>query len=442
MKHINLVISIIMMTFTLGCAKGAGNNNEAPEGVSQGNGMTTYASNYKYTLSYKAGLQLIIKSEREIEINDSTFIKRGEDQSSLTVKALEQSDLDGDVLNTSDDLLSHLVKKKPLGNWKKVQQPGSLGFYSESMDRNFTNTDYYFFSEEKNVIYGHMVLANNSINSQYIKSIMSTFALDYTSPTISDIKLENSTILSGDYATILFKASDDLSGLNLDATSIYGFFALDEAGGGSEFRLNGVELKALGDSWYSVKFKVESYLKSGNYNLISFCIADNVGNRLALAAQSESYCRSEATMTLAPIPPITLKISNPALDILDQPRIIDIKLEKKTLKAGEQGTILFKAVQPWLATNYMGLFSSYDTEGIITIDTRKLMVLANDWYSVKFTVNKNVPKGNYALVSFVLRDSVGIKAALWGRHYGYYAFQDQNKNYTWTTIEMVTLEIK
>lgn len=442
MKHIKFILSLCLVAFIIGCAKASDNNGTSPEGVSQGNGMTTYASNYKYTISYKAELQLIIKSDREIEINDSTLIHTGEELSSLTLKALDFDDV-GETLNTADELLVHLTKKEPLTNWKKVQQPGSLGFYSEISTRDYTNTDYYFFSEEKNVIFGRMIIANNSFNAKYIKSIMSTFALDYTSPTISDIKLESSSITTGEYAKLLFKASDDISGLNLDAASVTGIFALNQDGGGSEFRLQGEEVESLGDHWYSVKFKVEKYLKTGSYSLVSFCIEDNVGNRLALSARSNSYCRtSTATMTQAPIPPINLDISNPSLDALQESKLNGIKLAQTTVKAGQQGTLLFRATNIHLATRFTGTFARYNSEARINIDTTDLTALGDDWYSVKFDVSKHLPKGSYTLVAFTLRDSVGIKAALWGRYHGYYAFQGVDKKYAPTILELVTIKVK
>jgi hypothetical protein len=443
MKHTKLILLLSLIALVFGCAKASDHNGTSPEGVSQGNGLTTYASNYKYTISFKAELKLIIKSDREIEINDSTLIKNGEDLSSLSIKALDESDLDGAVLNTADELLTHLTKKEPLANWKKSPQPGSQGYYSEVSTRDYTNTDYYFFSEEKNVIFGRMLISNNSFNAKYIKSIISTFALDYTSPTVSEIKLESSSIMSGDYAKLLFKASDDISGLNLDATSVTGIFALNQDGGGSEFRLQGEEIESLGDHWYSVKFKVEKYLKSGSYSLVSFCIEDNVGNRLALSSRANGYCRtSGAAMTQAPMPIINLDISNPTLDALQESKLNGIKLEKDTIKAGQQGTLLFQATNIHLATHFTGTFASYKNDTRITIDTTDVVSLGNDWYSIKFDVSKRLPKGSYTLVAFALRDSVGIKAALWGRSNGYYVFQGLDKKYVPTVLEMVTIKIK
>lgn len=443
MKHIKLIITLMMMATLIGCAKAADNNSTSPEGVSQGNGMTTYASNYKYTISYKAGLQLIIKSDREIEINNSTFITTGEEPSSLKIKALDSADLGGKQLNSADELLTHLTTKEPLANWKKVPQPGTLGFYSEVATRDFTNTDYYFFSEEKNVIFGHMVISNNSFNSQYIKSIISTFALDYTSPTISEIKLESSSITTGDYAKLLFKASDDISGLNLNASSVTGIFALNQDGGGSEFRLQGEEIESLGDHWYSVKFKVEKYLKTGSYALVSFCIEDNVGNRLALSSRSNNYCRtSSGTMTQAPMPIIHLDISNPSLDALKEAKLNGIKLLYDTVKAGQKGTLLFRATNVQLANRFTGTFASYKNDSHITIDTNDVTALGDDWYSIQFNVSPRLPKGTYTLIAFALRDSVGIKAALWGRYHGFYVFQGEDKKYAPTILEMVTIKIK
>jgi hypothetical protein len=443
MKHTKFIILLTFVAIMFGCAKASDHNGTSPEGVSQGNGLTTYASKYKYTISYKAELQLIIKSDREIEINDSTLIKNREDLSRLSLKVLDESDLNGAVLNTADELLTHLTKKEPLANWKKSYQPGSLGYYSEVSTRDYTNTDYYFFSEEKNVIFGRMLIANNSSNAKYIKSIISSFAFDYTSPTVSDLKLESSSIKSGDYAKLLFKASDDISGLNLDATSVTGIFALNQNGGGSEFSLQGEEIESLGDHWYSVKFKVENYLKSGSYSLVSFCIKDNVGNRLAVSSRSNSYCRAPgASMTQAPMPIINLEISNPNLDALQESKLNGIKLANDKIKAGQQGTLLFRATNIHLSTRFTGTFASYKNDTRITIDTTDVVSLADDWYSIKFDVSKRLPQGSYALVSFALRDRVGIQAALWGRSNGYYVFQGRDKKYVPTVLEMVTIKIK
>ncbi|MCB9026119.1 MAG: hypothetical protein H6625_07375 [Bdellovibrionaceae bacterium] len=97
------------------------------------------------------------------------------------------------------------------------------------------------------------------------------------------------------------------------------------------------------------------------------------------------------------------------------PQILEIKLTQNSIKAGNIGQILFKAIDENSGFNLdhpfiEGLFSNESNSQEVSIDLQIPKSLGQNWFSADFIVGQYLPSGEYKLSFFFVEDKEGNQA--------------------------------
>lgn len=115
-----------------------------------------------------------------------------------------------------------------------------------------------------------------------VANVENSGSIDTTAPVVYEMKLENTEVKAGGMGRLLFKAIDDVSGLNMEAAyaEIRSLESHHSALIGWSDRMI-----SLGDQWYSMQFYIGPYVPSGEY-FSNLHLSDLANNRRELMAYS------------------------------------------------------------------------------------------------------------------------------------------------------------
>jgi hypothetical protein len=321
--------------------------------------------------------------------------------------------------NTFIGISSNFFKPKVLGhNWYSIQiQIGEYvpagSYYLDSISiqdkaRNWVNVRLKNISDS-NLYFFNGISEWTDSNLPVVKiEVTNSRKADEQAPVISKVKVLESNLNTGDVGTLIFKATDSLSGIDLKLVSGLFYMSSDPglkglSGMGPSIQIGSIfyEVKDFGNDLYSIKFDVGKYLPSGEYSLTAMSIQDKAGN-----INQDSHLFSS----------VKVMVSNTNKPDVAGPVINEVKLLSSTVFRGETSTIMMKVIDDVSGVDSALISGTFHIEGTdisqrnnstinFSTTTGKTKSAGGDWYSVEFKIDEFVKPGKYTLRYLTVYDN-------------------------------------
>ncbi len=219
-------------------------------------------------------------------------------------------------------------------------------------------------------------------------SLVESYVVDITAPTISKISAERTELKAGERTNIVIEADDDISGLDL-------FSATFRREGTKDYISTDFN---TGENPYAAELRLSPYLPSGTYVLSSINISDKAGNRKSYDEEPiEGYSEKLPNQ-------LTLEIKNENKEDVTAPTISKISAERTELKAGEKTNIVIEADDDISGLDlFSATFRREGTKDYILTDFNT----GENPYAAELRLSPYLPSGTYVLSSINISDKAG-----------------------------------
>ncbi len=219
-------------------------------------------------------------------------------------------------------------------------------------------------------------------------SLVESYVVDITAPTISKISAERTELKAGEKTNIVIEADDDISGLDL-------FSATFRREGTKDYISTDFN---TGENPYAAELRLSPYLPSGTYVLSSINISDKAGN-------SKYYDEEPIEGYSEKLPnQLTLEIKNENKEDVTAPTISKISAERTELKAGEKTNIVIEADDDISGLDlFSATFRREGTKDYISTDFNT----GENPYAAELRLSPYLPSGTYVLSSINISDKAG-----------------------------------
>ncbi|HUP56454.1 MAG TPA: hypothetical protein VM598_03310 [Bdellovibrionota bacterium] len=309
-----------------------------------------------------------------------------------------------------DHLEREMRKRHPRRPWERIDLAGATALASLRRDEGRLRGLYYILTSSSTLIRAELDAYADGQGIELIEPIVHTFAYDHTGPVVHELRIEE-TVLAGNRARLMFRATDDHSGIDTDFP-VSSRLVIHE-GSANPIEIHGAP-SPLEDEpgWYYVDFAVNPFQIPGKYSFNEFSVTDRAGN-------SSHYARWRREEPLRSAPRLEI-INVPGASDAGFPRIHEARLPEQ-VHAGGANRVLVRADDDLSGidvdgrTEWTGFGSvsidGYRSVGLLLkgrVSTASDPILAQaGWYELEFELSTFLPAGRLRIEEIWLRDRAG-----------------------------------
>lgn len=402
-RVIAFLVIVISLTAISGFAAGRG-------GVGVGNGRSIFKSDSGFAVTYATALTLNVRSKEAFEISNDQLVKASEKVSKIGFVAAA-----GKVKNLAE-AESLFRERNPGKEPHFVSFPGAKGLAWEERGPDRLLGIYYLLTS--NLDFVEIALEAYTFGSglELIAPIVNTFAYDLTRPVYQELQVSPGPWLAGSSQFLRIRITDDNSGVNPEWLTSATFDRLDASGERTRIYIpTWGELKAEGNDWYRLDFRVNRFVPSGDYLLTDMSVADRAYNVGGLWAErlSQGHYQTSAGGEKGPaIPLVVVKVKNAGKVDVEQPRIHELRPAPGQWKAGTWNKLFIRATDDVSGIDVKKIecrgLEFVPDAGKTTVNPprgcRNPRHEGGDWYSIEVLVGEFLREGEYFVDNITVRD--------------------------------------
>ena len=418
-------IAFLLMVFSLTAISSFA---EERGGVGVGNGRSVFKSEAGFSVTYADSLTLAVHSPSEFTISNVRLVKASEKVSKIEFTATR-----GKVKNVAE--AEALFRERHPGKeirylWLK----GAQGLAHEERTRDRLFGIYYVVTSNGDFVEITLEAYAFGNGMELIAPIVGTFTYDLTRPVFHHVEASPGPWRAGSRQWLRLRITDDNSGVNASWASAFLHRYTPDGKREPIYVDSFGPLKPEGDDWYRLDLEVGKFLPPGEYTLQSVTVHDNATNVGSVWTENPSEGLYRGPEGQPRLEIVKVEITNSGRIDVRQPEILELRMDKRTWKAGTWNKLYIRARDDVSGINVRkiecgGLESveAYKGGAFRTKECRNPKHERGDWYSIEMLAGKFLPSAEYFLPYISVQDNASHGLSLSNQNGQYETYRDGKK---------------